>query len=293
MQLLRIGAAGRERPVVIGPDDQPRDASPVTTDFTPEFLADDGLSRLRDAIDHGHLDPVDVADQRQASPLTRPGKILCIGLNYADHAAEAGMDLPDEPLVFAKSATSACGPQDPLVIPRGGTRTDWEVELGVVVGATAHYLPDPAAGEAAIAGYVVSNDVSERSFQLDRGGQWIKGKSCPTFNPFGPALVTADCVDPTDLRLGLTVNGDVRQDGSTATMVRDPGYVIWYLSQFLVLEPGDLINTGTPAGVGMGMDPPTYLRPGDVMEAWISGLGRQRQVCVDASGAPGQTTVTP
>jgi 2-keto-4-pentenoate hydratase/2-oxohepta-3-ene-1,7-dioic acid hydratase in catechol pathway len=216
--------------------------------------------------------------ERIGAPVARPHQIVCIGLNYRDHAAETGQAVPDEPIVFNKSPNTLVGPNDAVRIPRGSTKPDWEVELGVVIGARSSYLPDEAAAAAAIAGYVLVNDVSERAFQMERGGQWVKGKSAETFNPCGPYLVTPDEVaDVLDLRMWLDVNGVRRQDGSTATMLFSPTYIVWYLSQFMVLEPGDLIDTGTPPGVGMGFTPPIWLRPGDVMELGIDGLGTQRQ----------------
>jgi 2-keto-4-pentenoate hydratase/2-oxohepta-3-ene-1,7-dioic acid hydratase in catechol pathway len=221
---------------------------------------------------------------RVGAPIARPHQILCIGLNYADHAKETGQEPPPEPIVFTKAPNTLVGPADELVIPRGSTKTDWEVELGVVVGRRCRYLADEAEAREAIAGYVLVNDVSERAFQLERGGQWVKGKSAESFNPAGPYLLTSDEVpDSRALDLWLDVNGVRRQTGSTATMLFGPDFLVHYLSQFMVLEPGDLINTGTPPGVGMGLNPPTYLRVGDVVELGITGLGRQRQLVVPAS----------
>ena len=221
------------------------------------------------------------AGERIGSPIARPHQILCIGLNYRDHAAETGQAVPAEPILFTKSPNTLVGPNDDVRIPRGSTKTDWEVELGVVIGKRASYLDDEAAANDAIAGYVVVNDVSERAFQIERSGQWSKGKSAETFNPAGPWLVTPDEV-PDVLALGMTldVNGTRRQNGSTSTMVFSPAFIVHYLSQFLVLEPGDLINTGTPPGVGMGFKPPVWLQPGDVMELSIDRLGSQRQTVV-------------
>ncbi len=221
---------------------------------------------------------------RLGAPIPRPGKVICIGLNYRDHAAEAGLPVPAEPVVFLKAANTVVGPFDEVMIPRGSQKTDWEVELGVVIARTARYLPSQEAAAACIAGYCVSNDVSERAFQMERGGQWTKGKSCDTFNPLGPWLVTSDEVaDPQQLSMRLDVNGERRQTGSTRTMVFGVLHIVHYLSQFMTLEPGDLISTGTPPGVAMGMKPqPRYLRTGDVMELEISGLGVQRQRCIDA-----------
>ncbi|MBW3602169.1 MAG: fumarylacetoacetate hydrolase family protein [Actinobacteria bacterium] len=293
MRVLRVGPPGGERPAVLmasagapaDGDAQALDLGDHVAEVDGAFLAASGLERLAEAVaQHGDSLPrVDLRRERVGAPIARPGKVVCIGLNYADHAAETGAVLPDEPTVFFKASNAVVGPHDSVHIPPGGDKTDWEVELGVVVGAVARYLPDVDAARDVIAGYCVSNDVSERAFQLERGGQWAKGKSCETFNPLGPWLVTADEVaDPRRLSLRLWVNGELMQDSSTERMVFDPAQLVWYVSQFMVLEPGDLVNTGTPAGVAMGMDAPRYLRAGDVMELEISGLGRQRQVCVDA-----------
>lgn len=281
MKLSRIGPAGAERPAVLTDDGSFHDASAVATgDFSAEFLAQGGLGRLADALAAEELPVMDVSGQRIGAPIPRPGKVICIGLNYADHAAESGMTLPEEPVVFFKASNTVVGPDDDVLLPIGGEKTDWEVELGVVIGSQARYLEDEADARAAIAGYCVSNDVSERAFQLERGGQWVKGKSCETFNPLGPWLVTPDEIGDLDsLGMWLDVNGERVQDGTTRNMVFDVPHLVWYLSQFMVLEPGDLINTGTPAGVGLGFDPPRYLNEGDVMELSIEGLGTQRQTC--------------
>ena len=242
-----------------------------------------GLDALRDVVAErvaaGRVEQLQ--GLRVGAPIARPHQILCIGLNYRDHAAETGQAVPDEPILFTKSPNTLVGPHDDLRQPRGSTKLDWEVELGVVIGRRASYLEDHDAARDAIAGYVVCNDVSERAFQIERGGQWSKGKSAETFNPAGPWLATPDEIDDVlDLRMWLDVNGVRRQDGSTSTMVFDPFEIVRYLSQFMVLEPGDLINTGTPPGVGMGLRPPVYLQPGDVVELGIDGLGAQRQVVV-------------
>lgn len=281
MKLLRYGDTGEERPAVLTDDGSVYDASDAAPeDYGPAFFAGGGIDRLRDAVDTGSLAAVKLDGQRLGAPIARPNKVICIGLNYADHAAESGMALPPEPVVFFKATNTVVGPNDDVLLPIGGVKSDWEVELGVVVGTTARYLDDEQAGAAAIAGYCVSNDVSERAFQLERGGQWVKGKSCETFNPLGPYLVPArDIADVGSLGLWLDVNGERMQDGTTESMVFTPAYLVWYLSQLMVLEPGDLINTGTPAGVGLGFDPPRYLAEGDVMELGIDGLGSQRQVC--------------
>ncbi len=282
MRLVRFGPAGQERPGILGQDGSTiADVSSLVGDFGPDFFATDGLTSLAAALSGGvdALPTVIVDDVRLGPPVARPHKLLCIGLNFADHAAESGLDVPAEPVLFMKATNTIVGPYDEVHIPRGSTKTDWEVELGLVIGSPARYLEDEAAGWACIAGYVLSNDVSERAFQIERGGQWTKGKSCETFNPLGPWFVSRDEVsDPMALSMWLDVNGTPTQRGSTATMVFDPGHIVWYLSQFLVLEPGDVINTGTPPGVGMGMKPPTFLRDGHVVELGIDGLGTQRQV---------------
>jgi 2,4-didehydro-3-deoxy-L-rhamnonate hydrolase len=284
VRLLRIGPAGEERPAVLVDDDPALDLSGHVDDIDGDFLADDGVTRVEALLASGdELPRVDLADVRIGAPVARPHQVLCIGLNYEDHAAEAGMALPEEPVLFTKSPNTVVGPYDDIELPRGGDRTDWEAELAIVIGRRSRYLDDHGAAEAAIAGYCVANDVSERSFQLERGGQWSKGKSCATFNPLGPWLVTPDEVGSVgDLAIGLDLDGEAMQDGSTKSMVFPPAEIVRYLSQFLVLEPGDVINTGTPAGVGMGMDPPRYLRAGDVVEPWIEGLGRQRCTVVEA-----------
>jgi len=220
---------------------------------------------------------------RIGAPIARPHQIVCIGLNYADHAAESGMPIPDEPIVFNKSPNTLVGPRDEIRIPRGSEKTDWEVELGVVIGSECRYLESPEEAWSRIAGLVVSNDVSEREFQLERGGQWVKGKSCETFNPCGPWLVTLDDIpDVRQLAMWLDINGERQQTGSTATMIFEVPFLVWYLSQFMVLEPGDLINTGTPPGVGMGKSPQRFLVAGDVVELGIEHLGAQRQACIPA-----------
>lgn len=280
---MRIGAPGHEKPVVRLDDTTHVDVSDVVDDYDEAFFASGGLDRLRpvvaERVEAGRVSAS--AGERVGAPVARPHQILCIGLNYRDHAAETGQRVPDEPILFTKSPNTLVGPDDDVRIPRGSTKTDWEVELGVVIGRRTSYLDSPEDARDAVVGYCVVNDVSERAFQTERGGQWTKGKSAETFNPAGPWLVTPDEVgDVLDLGMWLDVNGQRRQTGSTRTMVFDPFTVVHYLSQFLVLEPGDLINTGTPPGVGMGMVPPTYLQPGDVVELGIDGLGRQRQTVV-------------
>ncbi|NNN29848.1 fumarylacetoacetate hydrolase family protein [Streptomyces sp. S3(2020)] len=280
MYLMRIGAPGAEKPVARVDDETYVDLSDVVTDFDEAFFGSGGLDRVRPLVAArtaaGQVSRF--AGERVGAPIARPHQILCIGLNYRDHAAESGMAVPDEPILFTKSPNTLVGPHDDVRIPRGAGKTDWEVELGIVIGRRTSYLDSVAEARDAIAGYVVVNDVSERGFQLERGGQWAKGKSAETFNPAGPWLATADEIDDVlALDMWLDVNGVRRQTGSTKTMVFDPYVIVHYLSQFLVLEPGDLINTGTPPGVGMGLTPPVYLSPGDVMELGITRLGAQRQ----------------
>ncbi|OPG05535.1 ureidoglycolate lyase [Streptomyces sp. GKU 895] len=280
MYLMRIGAPGAEKPVARIDDDTYVDLSDTVTDFDEAFFGSGGIDRVRPVVAArvaaGQVSRF--AGERVGAPIARPHQILCIGLNYRDHAAESGMAVPDEPILFTKSPNTLVGPNDDVRIPRGSTKTDWEVELGIVIGRRTSYLDSVDDARDAIAGYVVVNDVSERGFQLERGGQWAKGKSAETFNPAGPWLATADEIDDVlALDMWLDVNGVRRQTGSTKTMIFDPYFIVHYLSQFLVLEPGDLINTGTPPGVGMGLTPPVYLQPGEVMELGIKHLGTQRQ----------------
>ena len=283
MQLMRIGAPGAEQPVVRLDADTCLDVSDTFDDFDEAFFAGGGLAALRALVAERAGQGQPFGDERIGAPIARPHQILCIGLNYSDHAAETGQAVPDEPILFTKSPNTLIGPHDDVRIPRGATKTDWEVELGVVIGSRASYLEDDDAARAAVAGFVLVNDVSERAFQLEHAGQWSKGKSAETFNPAGPWLATPDEIDDV-LALGmwLDVNGSRRQTGSTSTMVFDPWFIVRYLSQFMVLEPGDLINTGTPPGVGMGFKPPVWLQPGDVMELGIDGLGSQRQHVIAA-----------
>ncbi|MGA3218779.1 MAG: fumarylacetoacetate hydrolase family protein [Acidimicrobiales bacterium] len=292
MKLLRAGAAGSERPMAVDEDGLVRDLGPLGTDIDGHFLSAEGLETARRALRTsslavvGHLEAGVVTlgtGERIGPPMARPGKIICIGLNYRGHAAEAGAQVPAEPVLFMKAPNTVVGPYDDIAVPRASHKTDWEVELGVVIGSQARYLASPAAAAAVVAGYVGVNDVSEREFQLERGGQWDKGKSCETFNPVGPWLLTADEVaDPQDLRLRCWVNGELRQDSNTADMIFGVHHVVWYLSQFMVLEPGDLINTGTPAGVSFGHDDVPYLRAGDRVEVEVDGLGHQSCAVVQA-----------
>jgi 2,4-didehydro-3-deoxy-L-rhamnonate hydrolase len=281
--LMRIGAPGAEKPIARLDDETYVDLSDVVTDFDEAFFGGGGVKRLgpvvAERVAAGRTSRF--AGERIGAPIARPHQILCIGLNYRDHAAETGQAVPDEPILFTKSPNTLIGPNDDVRIPRGATKTDWEVELGIVIGRRTSYLDSVGEARDVIAGYTVVNDVSERAFQMERGGQWAKGKSAETFNPAGPWLVTPDEIgDVLALDMWLDVNGVRRQAGSTKTMIFDPYFIVHYLSQFLVLEPGDLINTGTPPGVGMGFAPPIWLQPGDVMELGITGLGAQRQSVV-------------
>ncbi|UWP96074.1 fumarylacetoacetate hydrolase family protein [Aliiroseovarius crassostreae] len=272
MKLLRYGPSGAEKPGLCDKDGQIRDLSGHVKDITGAALSDTGLAILAD-IDPTTL-PI-VTDTRIGAPVAHVGKIICIGLNYADHAAEAGMEVPPEPVVFSKATSAICGPNDQVELPRGSSKVDWEVELGVVIGTRAKYVAEDQA-LSHVAGFCVVNDISERGFQLERAGQWIKGKSHDTFAPIGPWLVTRDEVaDPQALSMFLDLNGVRMQTGSTATMVYGVAHLVSYLSQFMTLEPGDIIATGTPPGVGMGQRPPTYLREGDKMVLGVEGLGAQ------------------
>ncbi|WP_327247695.1 fumarylacetoacetate hydrolase family protein [Streptomyces sp. NBC_01320] len=278
MKLLRLGAPGEERPAVLDSDGRTYDISGLTRDIDGPFLAGGGVERVRAALGSGELPLLDPEGLRTGAPVARPGKVVCIGLNYRDHAAETGADVPQRPVVFMKAPSTVVGPHDTVLIPRGSAKTDWEVELAVVIGRHARYLADPSDAAAVIGGYAISNDVSERAFQLELSPQWDLGKSCETFNPLGPWLVTADEVaDPQALGLRLSVNGVRRQDGTARDMIFDVAYLVWYLSQYMVLEPGDVINTGTPAGVALGLPGTPYLRAGDTTELAIDGLGSQRQ----------------
>jgi 2-keto-4-pentenoate hydratase/2-oxohepta-3-ene-1,7-dioic acid hydratase in catechol pathway len=254
-------------------------------DWDRDFFEAGGISKLRALMQSESFAslPVVAPSERWAAPVARPGKVICIGLNYSDHAKESGMSIATEPVVFMKAANTVIGPYDPVLIPRNSKKTDWEVELGVVVGKKCRYLHDASEAVSAVAGYCISHDVSEREFQLERGGQWTKGKSCDNFNPLGPWLATADEIDdPQSLAMLLRVNGQVRQKGNTATMIFGVMEIIRYLSQFMTLEAGDLLSTGTPPGVGLGMKPPLYLKAGDIVELEIENLGKQKQTCEQA-----------
>jgi 2,4-didehydro-3-deoxy-L-rhamnonate hydrolase len=276
MKLIRLGESRGEKPFALVGPDSVVDLSDVVSDFDESFFASGRIAELPAVIAAGTPEPI--GGRRIGAPIARPHQILCIGLNYSDHAAETGQKVPTEPILFTKSPNTLQGPNDDVQIPRGSTKTDWEVELGIVIGSRCLYLPDEAAAERAIAGYTIVNDLSEREWQIERGGQWSKGKSAPTFNPAGPWLVTPDEIDDVlALDMYLDVDDTRRQSGSTSTMVFSPAFIVHYLSQFLALEPGDLINTGTPPGVALGMKEPAYLKGGETLTLGISGLGTQRQ----------------
>jgi 2,4-didehydro-3-deoxy-L-rhamnonate hydrolase len=282
MKLARFGSPGAERPAVLLDDGTRVDVTSFAGDYDEAFFGGDGLRGLAAWLkDAGTSAPRIEGGARIAAPLARPSKIVCIGLNFRDHAAESHMDLPKEPVMFFKATTALVGPNDPVVIPRGGTKLDWEVELAIVVGAKASYV-DEARALAHVAGYALHNDYSERAFQLERGGQWVKGKSADTFAPIGPFLATRDEIaDPQALGMWLTVNGETRQKSSTANMIFSVATLVSYVSQFMTLLPGDVISTGTPAGVALGMKPaPVYLQPGDTVALGIDGLGRSQQEVV-------------
>lgn len=279
MKLLRYGAPGAERPGMLDAQGTIRDLSGLAPDIAGATLDPSNLRRLA-AVDPASL-PTVSATERLGPCVGGVGKILCVGLNYADHAAESGMPVPEEPILFMKATSAICGPNDPAIRPRGAEAMDWEVELAVIVGRRARHVATQDA-MAHVAGYCVINDYSERDWQMKRGGQWVKGKSADSFAPLGPWLVTADDVpDPQNLRLWLEVDGQRRQDGTTRTMIFGVAELVAYVSRFMTLEPGDVIATGTPPGVGMGQKPPVYLRPGQVVRLGIEGLGEQRQVVVD------------
>jgi 2-keto-4-pentenoate hydratase/2-oxohepta-3-ene-1,7-dioic acid hydratase in catechol pathway len=277
MKLVRFGVAGKEKPGIII-DEKIYDVSEVIDDFNESFFENDGLNALASLVENKSSSLSEVGkDIRLGSPVARPSKIVCIGLNYADHAKETGASLPAEPVIFMKSTTSISGPFDDIMIPKNSVKTDWEVELAVVIGKRASYVEESVAMDY-VAGYCLHNDVSEREFQLERGGTWDKGKGCDTFAPIGPWMVTKDAISDVDnLCLWLTVNGTKMQDGNTKNFVFRIPYLISYVSRFMTLLPGDVVSTGTPAGVGLGFDPPVYLKPGDVVELGIDGLGTSRQ----------------
>ncbi len=280
MKLLRVGAIGQERPAILDSDQQIRDLSSVIPEINGDLLSDQALERLR-AIDIHSL-PLVNSSERIGPCIGQVGKVVCIGLNYSDHAAEAGMDLPTEPVLFMKATSAICGPNDPIKIPRGAEKTDWEVELAIVIGKKTKYISEEESMDH-IAGFCLANDLSERAFQLERLGSWDKGKSHDSFAPIGPYLVTKDeIVDPQNLTMFTDINGERFQHGNTNTMVFDVKTIVAYLSQFMTLEAGDVIMTGTPPGVGMGQSPQKYLKAGDTVRIGIEGLGEQNQLCIDA-----------
>jgi 2-keto-4-pentenoate hydratase/2-oxohepta-3-ene-1,7-dioic acid hydratase in catechol pathway len=278
MRLVRFGPAGQEKPGILDGDGKIRDLSGVVRDIAGEVLSPEGLARIRNtALSTLPLAPNGV---RLGPCVGKVGNFIAIGLNYADHAAEAGMPLPKEPIIFNKAPSSICGPNDDTMTPKDSTKLDYEIELGIVIGSRARYLAQERAMDA-VAGYCLANDVSEREFQIERAGQWTKGKGCETFGPIGPWLVTKDEIkDPQNLNMALTVNGEVRQKGSTKTMVFGVAHLVWYCSQFMIMEPGDVIITGTPPGVALGMKPPKFLKAGDVVRLTMDGLGEQTQKVV-------------
>jgi len=283
MKLIRFGESGKEKPGIII-NDAWFDVSEYITDFDEKFFESDGLSLLKTIISEKKLKEIS-RDIRLGPPIARPSKIICIGLNYSDHATESNMQLPPEPVIFFKATTAVVGPNDDLIIPKNSKKTDWEVELAVVIGKKASYIDETLALNY-VAGYLLHNDYSEREFQLERAGQWVKGKSCDSFAPLGPYLATQDEIaDVNDLRLWLTVNGTIMQDGNTKNLVFKIPHLVSYLSQFMTLLPGDIISTGTPAGVGLGQKPePVYIKPGDVIELGIHGLGSSRQKAIAFKG---------
>lgn len=274
MKLMRVGPLGQEKPAILDKDGKVRDLSGHVADIGGAAISPEGLAKIA-AIDLASLP--EIAVDRIGACVAGTGKFICIGLNYSDHAAETGATVPPEPVIFMKATSAICGPNDDVLIPRTSEKTDWEVELGVVIGKTAKYVSEADAMDY-VAGYCVSHDVSERAFQTERAGQWTKGKSCDTFGPIGPWLVTKDEIaDPQNLKMWLSVNGKMMQDGSSKTMVYGVAHLVSYLSQFMSLHPGDVISTGTPPGVGLGMKPPQFLKAGDVVELGIEGLGTQKQ----------------
>ncbi|MGA8143667.1 MAG: fumarylacetoacetate hydrolase family protein [Candidatus Acidiferrales bacterium] len=281
MRLIRFGENRKEKPGVLLNDGNRVDVSASGLDYDETFFATDGLEKLRQWIEKNASNAPRVGSSvRLGPPVCRPSKIVCIGLNYSDHAKESGLDAPKEPVIFLKSTSSLVGPNDPVMIPKGSTKLDWEVEIAVIIGKEARYVPKDLAYDH-IAGYSLHNDYSERAFQLERGGQWVKGKSADTFAPLGPFVATRDEIrDPGSLDMWLKVNGTIRQKGNTGNMIFDIPTLVSYVSQFMTLLPGDVISTGTPAGVGMGMKPPTYLAPGDVVDLGIQNLGESQQKVV-------------
>lgn len=280
MKLIRFGEAGQEKPGILI-NDKRIDVSSIVTDYNEAFFENDGLAKLEEALKNNTSFPEVSNDIRLGSPVARPSKIICIGLNYVDHCEETGAPIPAEPIIFFKSTTSLCGPNDNLIIPKNSDKTDWEVELAFVVGKKASYVSEEDALDY-LAGYCLLNDYSERAFQIERGGQWAKGKGCDTFAPLGPILATADEIeDVNNLSMWLTVNGKKFQNSNTSNLIFKIPFLIHYLSQFMTLLPGDVVSTGTPPGVGLGIKPdPIYIKPGDVIELSIEGLGTSKQVAV-------------
>ena len=281
MRLIRFGAVDKEKPGVLLANGKRLDVSAFCNDFDEAFFGNNGIEKLQIWLDKNQENcPIVSNDVRLGPPLMRPSKIVCVGLNYAKHAAESGMNIPDEPVLFFKATTAIVGPNDPIIIPKGSKKTDWEVELAVVVGQKASYVSESEALNH-VAGYVLHNDVSERTFQLEQSGQWVKGKSCDTFAPIGPFIATPEEIDnPNNLNLWLKVNGAEMQNSSTSDFIFNIQQVVSYISQYMTLLPGDIISTGTPFGVGLGLTPPRYLKDGDVIELGIEGLGTSRQTCI-------------
>lgn len=283
MKLIRFGEEKNEKPGILNDQNERIDLSEHFKDWSSEFFASDGLNKLKTLLSSKQSFPKVPETERWGSCVARPYKIVCVGLNYSDHAQESGMPIPAEPIIFMKATNTITGPYDNVFIPKNSTKTDWEVELGVIIGKEASYLDSVENANEYIAGYCISHDVSERAFQLERGGQWTKGKSCKSFNPLGPFMLTAEELPfVNNLEMELKVNGMLMQKGNTNKMIFDVAYIVWYLSQFMVLEPGDVITTGTPPGVGMGKNPAIYLKEGDVVELQIEQLGSQRQTFVQS-----------
>jgi|TARA_B110000240_G_scaffold153078_1_gene169699 2-keto-4-pentenoate hydratase/2-oxohepta-3-ene-1,7-dioic acid hydratase in catechol pathway len=281
MKLIRFGAINEEKPGVFLANGTKLDVSAFGHDYDEAFFGENGIEKLQDWLKNNQDScPVVGDDVRLGPPLMRPSKIVCVGLNYAQHAAESGMDVPEEPVLFFKATSAIVGPNDPIIIPKGSEKTDWEVELAIVIGKKASYVSEKDALNH-VAGYVLHNDVSERAFQLERSGQWVKGKSCDTFAPIGPFIATPDEIgDPNNLNLWLTLNGEEMQNSSTSDFIFNIQHVVSYISQYMTLLPGDIISTGTPFGVGLGLKPPRYLKDQDVVELGIEGLGTSRQTCI-------------
>lgn len=280
MKLIRFGEINKEKPGVLLPDGKKIDVSKFVNDYDEQFFGNQGIEKLNNWLEKNHYScPVIDNDTRLGPPLMRPSKIVCVGLNYAKHAQESGMDVPEEPVLFFKASSAIIGPYDSITIPKGSEKSDWEVELAVVIGNKASYVSEKDA-LSHVAGYVLHNDVSERSYQLERSGQWVKGKSCDTFAPIGPFIATNDEIrDPNNLNLWLKLNGEEMQNSNTSDFIFNIQQVVSYISQFMTLLPGDIISTGTPFGVGLGLNPPRYLKDGDVMELGIDGLGVSKQTC--------------